>query len=353
MLKKDLFLGSSNFYKKSVFTFNQTSVDISGRTAGLVTFGEAVGVYQFWDTKDNNVAVVWGSTNKIDMQPGKFPYVQNVYDINSGEILDKATIGSCEIRCFDYGSNSYDYAHYSRSDVTYLGLLHSKDKVLQAYDPETETTIEIAKVNVITCSDNSANLFTGYLPDFSYSFGRVDLEGSELFIDGEYAGVFERKTFTKDGVSSTYLGVFDPLTTFKEGVSQEVKIIFAPKEIVDVAPFIGSLPNMPVWVMNIQTDINVPLIRGNNGEVIDQYRDSTTSLTKSIPDGVTPALTTFSPIDRITYSLMDFGSLAKLNAENPLQSSINPINFYNSIYNKDNKIIFNSHRFQNLYARTD
>lgn len=350
MLKKDLFLGSSNFYKKSVFTFNQTSVDISGRTAGLVTFGEAVGVYQFWDSKDNNVAVVWGSTNKIDMQPGKFPYAQNVYDINSGEILDKATIGSCEIRCFDYGSNSYYYDHYYRSDVTYLGLVHEKDHVVAAFDQDG-TTIEIAKVNVIRTSSFSP--FTGYLPDFSYSFGRVDLEGSELFIDGEYAGVFESKTFTKDGHSSTLLGVFDPLTTFKEGVSQEVKIIFAPKEIVDVAPFIGSLPNMPVWVMNIQTNINVPLIRGNNGEVIDQYRDSKTSLTKSIPDGVTPALTTFSPIDRTTYALMNFGSLAKLNAENPLQSSINRINFYNSIYNKDNKIIFNSHRFQNLYALTD
>lgn len=342
MLKKNLLLSSSSSYKQAEFVFRQTSADISGLEAGLVTFGDAVGVYQYWDSKEENAAFIYGSAEVVDLQPGRFPVRHEVYNETTGQIVDSGIAGSCEMRCFDFASGSRNQSLYTRSDVTYLGLLHQKEREI------TDLSLNpIATVSAIEFSEY--NPLTGFLNEYSYSFGDIDLNGVDLFIDGSYAGTFEKKTFTKDGYTAELIAVFDPLVSFKVGVSQEIRLVIPPNEVSDVVPFVGSVPDYPIWIMN--TRASQPIFRGSNGETVDYLSNKASTgkynyYTKSIPNGVHLAIAGLSPIGRWEGSPASFGPVITWNESDLSKMRYHGMKFYNSIYEEGGKVLFNSHKFQ-------
>ena len=341
MLKKNLLLSISSSYKKAEFTFRQTSADISGLNAGLVTFGDAVGVYQYWDSKEGNAASIHGSTEIVSLQPGRFPVRHDVYDLDTGQVTDSGRAGVCEVRCFDFASGSRIKAMYTRSDVTYLGLLHQKQREVR----DLSYTL-VATVNAIAFSGSIP--LTGFIDKYSYSFGSIDLNGADLFIDDAYAGTFETKTFTKDGHSAELTALFDPIVSFKVGVPQEIRLVIPPNEISDVVPFIGSAPDYPIWIMN--TGPSQPIFRGSNGEVVGFISQNIGSgkynyYTTSIPSGVYLAIAAPSPVGRWESSPNNFGPVTLWNEPDSSYTNYN-MNLYSSLYERDGKLFFNSHRFQ-------
>lgn len=232
MLKKEFLVSKVALEEKPLkVKFKQISGNYTDKTSS--------GVGHYINTSDSADGVInVGNSEVLSVEDGVCEYRQ--YVIGGPEVSVGVANLTCKERYFPRLSG-YDNGYF---DFRKLGLVQ-----WNLEDGTSAIRFSMGLPFFFLLKDSNYYFHSGSckndsgLPGYRDS---VSLNGSELYIDGSYCGVFEQTTY---GIVPIY-AVKNPQANIQASVEQIFEVVLKNNVAKEIVPYVGSIPNKKVYLIN-------------------------------------------------------------------------------------------------------